>query len=62
MTSVILGVRTISQLTDNLGAVDLHLSPDELASLSTASAPRADDYPYGVGGVAQRNRTLEGGR
>ena len=62
MTSVILGARTVSQLTDNLGAVDLQLSSDELASLTTASAPRADDYPYGVGGVAQRNRNLEGGR
>ena len=62
VTSVILGARTVSQLTDNLGAVDLQLSSDELASLTTASAPRADDYPYGVGGVAQRNRNLEGGR
>ena len=62
VTSVILGARTVVQLTDNLGAVDLQLSSDELASLTTASAPRADDYPYGVGGVAQRNRNLEGGR
>ena len=62
MTSVILGARTVSQLTDNLGAVDLQLSSDELASLTAASVPRADDYPYGVGGVAQRNRNLEGGR
>jgi aryl-alcohol dehydrogenase-like predicted oxidoreductase len=62
VTSVILGARTVTQLTDNLGAVDLQLSPDELASLTTVSAPRADDYPYGAGGVAQRNRGLEGGR
>ena len=62
VTSVILGARTVVQLTDNLGAVDLQLSSDELASLTTASAPRADDYPYGVGGVAQRSRNLEGGR
>ncbi len=62
VTSVILGARTVSQLSDNLGAVDLPLSSDELASLTAASAPRADDYPYGVGGVAQRNRDLEGGR
>ncbi len=62
VTSVILGARTVVQLSDNLGAVDLRLSSDELASLTTASAPRADDYPYGVGGVAQRNRNLAGGR
>ena len=62
VTSVILGARTVAQLTDNLGAIDLQLSSHELASLTTASAPRADDYPYGVGGVAQRNRNLEGGR
>ena len=62
VTSVILGARTVVQLADNLGAVDLQLSSDELASLTAASAPRADDYPYGVGGVAQRNRNLEGGR
>ena len=62
VTSVILGARTVVQLSDNLGAVDLQLSSDELASLTAASAPRADDYPYGVGGVAQRNRNLEGGR
>ena len=62
VTSVILGARTVVQLADNLGAVDLQLSSDELASLTAASAPRADDYPYGVGGVAQRNRNLAGGR
>jgi len=62
VTSVILGARTVSQLTDNLAAVDLQLSPDERASLTTASAPRVDDYPYGIGGIAQRNRNLEGGR
>ena len=62
VTSVILGARTVVQLADNLGAVDLQLSSDELASLTAASAPRADDYPYGVGGVAQRNRNVEGGR
>jgi len=62
VTSVILGARTVTQLTDNLGAVDLILSADEISRLTTASAPRADDYPYGVGGIAQRNRNLEGGR
>jgi aryl-alcohol dehydrogenase-like predicted oxidoreductase len=62
MTSVILGARTVDQLVDNLGATDLELSPDEIARLTDASAPNADDYPYGVAGVAQRERKIEGGR
>ena len=62
VTSVILGARTVVQLIDNLGALDVQLSPDQLASLTAASAPRADDYPYGIAGVAQRSRNLEGGR
>jgi len=62
MTSVILGARTVDQLVDNLGATGLELSPDEIARLTDASAPVADDYPYGVAGVAQRERKIEGGR
>jgi aryl-alcohol dehydrogenase (NADP+) len=62
VTSVILGARTTGQLTDNLGAVDLDLSEDELGRLSEASAPVIDDYPYGTAGVAQRHRKIEGGR
>jgi aryl-alcohol dehydrogenase-like predicted oxidoreductase len=62
VTSVILGARTLAQLTDNLAAADLDLTPDELVRLGEASAPRVDDYPYGVAGVAQRHRRLTGGR
>jgi len=62
VTSVILGARTVEQLTDNLGAVDLELSNDEITRLTDASAPVIDDYPYGTAGVAQRNRKIEGGR
>jgi aryl-alcohol dehydrogenase (NADP+) len=62
VTSVILGARTTGQLTDNLGAVDLDLSEDELGRLSEASAPVIDDYPYGTAGAAQRHRKIEGGR
>jgi aryl-alcohol dehydrogenase-like predicted oxidoreductase len=62
VTSVILGARTVEQLLDNLGAVDLDLSEDELDRLSDASAPVIDDYPYGTAGVAQRHRKIEGGR
>ena len=62
VTSVILGARTVEQLTDNMRAKDLHLSADELQRLTDASAPEMDDYPYGVAGVNQRNRPITGGR
>jgi aryl-alcohol dehydrogenase-like predicted oxidoreductase len=62
MTSVILGARTVAQLVDNLGASDLELSTAELSRLADVSAPRADDYPYGSAGVAQRERKIDGGR
>ena len=62
VTAVILGVRTVGQLTDNLAAVDLQLTIEQLTSLTTASTPRTDDYPYGPGGIQQRHRALEGGR
>jgi aryl-alcohol dehydrogenase-like predicted oxidoreductase len=62
VTSVILGARTVQQLEDNLGATRLTLGTDELDRLTTASAPQVEDYPYGVAGIAQRHRKLEGGR
>ena len=62
VSSVILGARTVAQLKDNLGAVELDLTADELGELTDASGPRVDDYPYGVAGVAQRYRSLAGGR
>jgi aryl-alcohol dehydrogenase-like predicted oxidoreductase len=62
VTSVILGVRNPEQLADNLGAASLALSMDEIATLSTVSAPLIGDYPYGRGGSEQRHRKIEGGR
>lgn len=62
VTSVILGARTVEQLKDNLGAVDLKLTDNERQALTDASAPVIDDYPYGTAGVAQRHRTIAGGR
>lgn len=62
VTSVILGARTVDQLVDNLGGVDLELSDDELGRLTDVSAPVVDDYPYGGPGVSQRSRRLTGGR
>ena len=62
VTSVILGVRTEQQLNDNLGAADLVLTAEEVDRLNAASKPDMADYPYGVGGVNQRHRKIEGGR
>ena len=62
VTSVILGARTTEQLEDNLGAVDLVLSAEEMETLSAVSKPVIGDYPYGAGGINQRNRRIEGGR
>jgi aryl-alcohol dehydrogenase-like predicted oxidoreductase len=58
VTSVILGARTVEQLTDNLAADDLRLSERERQALTDASAPVMADYPYGVPGVQQRHRGL----
>ena len=62
VTSVILGARTVAQLEDNLGAAGLHLSQEETARLDAASDPAAADYPYGVPGIEQRSRRVEGAR
>jgi aryl-alcohol dehydrogenase (NADP+) len=62
VTSVILGARRVEQLRDNMGAVTLQLSADELQRLTEVSAPVAEDYPYGAPGAAQRHRKLAGGR
>jgi aryl-alcohol dehydrogenase-like predicted oxidoreductase len=62
VSSVILGVRTLEQLRENLGAAGLHLSEQETADLTAASDPAPADYPYGGPGVEQRSRRLEGTR
>ena len=59
VTSVILGARTMEQLTDNLAAADLRLEPAEVEQLDAASDPGAADYPYGVPGIEQRDRSVD---
>ena len=44
VTSVIIGARTQAQLLDNLGAADLRLTAEEMATLDTASA-LPSEYP-----------------
>jgi aryl-alcohol dehydrogenase-like predicted oxidoreductase len=58
VTSVTLGARTATQLKENLQAVDLELTADEVAALDAASDPQIGDNPYGAMGLDQRNRTL----
>jgi aryl-alcohol dehydrogenase-like predicted oxidoreductase len=43
VTSVIIGVRDVGQLEDDLGAADLQLTPDELTRLGEATKP---ELPY----------------
>ncbi|HEV7345384.1 MAG TPA: aldo/keto reductase [Devosia sp.] len=62
VTSVILGARTTEQLKDNLGAAELMLTHEDIAKLDAVSKPEMADYPYGEGGINQRNRKIEGGR
>lgn len=62
VSSVLLGCRTLEQLDDNLAAADMHLRQEEVAELDEASDPGAADYPYGVPGMEQRGRKIEGGR
>jgi aryl-alcohol dehydrogenase-like predicted oxidoreductase len=58
VSSVILGARTVSQLEDNLGSVDVMLSTEDLAALDRASDPEPSAWPYGAAGREQRSREL----
>jgi aryl-alcohol dehydrogenase-like predicted oxidoreductase len=62
VSSVILGARSMSQLTDNMAAAELKLTPEETRLLDEASEPSAPDYPYGAPGQSQRSRRIQGGR
>ena len=45
MTSTIIGARTVQQLEDNLGGVDVHLAPEHLTALEEVSRPKLN-FPY----------------
>jgi aryl-alcohol dehydrogenase-like predicted oxidoreductase len=59
VSSTILGVRSVAQLEDNLGAAEVTLSPEQVAELDEVSAPPLPDYPYGfiADETASRSRT-----
>jgi aryl-alcohol dehydrogenase (NADP+) len=47
VASILLGCRTVEQLTENLAALSWSLDDDEMRSLTEASAPGIPAYPYG---------------
>ena len=47
VSSLLLGVRTVAQLEENLRALDWDLDDGEIADLSTVSAPGIPAYPQG---------------
>lgn len=48
VTSVLLGARTVGQLTENLAAADLVLPSEACDALTAVSRPGVPPYPYGV--------------
>lgn len=52
VSSIIVGARTVAQLEDNLAALELPLSPEEVRRLDEVSAPDWG-YPYAMIGRAQ---------
>ncbi len=58
VTSVILGAKRAEQLVDNLGAVDVALSPDELRSLDEVSKLPAE-YPGWMLGMWSQSRAQQ---
>lgn len=59
VTSVITGVKRLAQLQDNLGAVDVSLSPDDLARLAEVS-DTAPHYPGWVQSYRAKSRVPDG--
>jgi len=57
VASTILGVRTVAQLVDDLGAVGLVLDAEETERLDRVSAPVLPEYPYGF--IARASRARE---
>jgi aryl-alcohol dehydrogenase-like predicted oxidoreductase len=52
VSTIIVGARTVAQLDDNLAALSVRLSPEELAALDRVSAP-AWGYPYAFIGARE---------
>lgn len=61
MAAPVFGARTLKQLEENLGAVDLTLDAATTARLEEVSRPKPGGYPYGAFGQGQRNRDIGDG-
>jgi aryl-alcohol dehydrogenase-like predicted oxidoreductase len=63
VTSTIIGARTIEQLDDNLGALEINLTPEQMKTLDDASQPKLN-FPYdfirNVGGFGYNGSTING--
>jgi aryl-alcohol dehydrogenase-like predicted oxidoreductase len=59
VTAPIFGARTVEQLHDNLGALDITLQPAAIAELDAVSKPAPGGYPYGQFGQWQRDRWIQ---
>jgi aryl-alcohol dehydrogenase-like predicted oxidoreductase len=65
VTSTIVGARTMAQLDDNLAAIDVHLSPEQTATLDSLSKPKlnfpadfiANGAPFVHGGMTINGRS-----
>lgn len=57
----VFGARTLEQLEENLGAVDLVLDEATTARLEEVSRPKPGGYPYGAFGQGQRHRDIGNG-
>jgi aryl-alcohol dehydrogenase-like predicted oxidoreductase len=46
ITAPIIGPRTMDQLIDNLGAIDIELTPEDLARVDAVAPPKSVSLPY----------------
>ncbi len=58
VASTIIGVRTVAQLDDNLGAVDVRLTPEDIAKLDALSRPQ---LPFPANMAAMETAIINGG-
>jgi len=63
VTSTIIGARTIEQLEDNLGALDVKLTPAQVDSLNEVSKPQLNfphDFLQGLKAAGYNGATIDG--
>jgi aryl-alcohol dehydrogenase-like predicted oxidoreductase len=63
VTSTIIGARTIEQLEDNLGALAIKLTPEQIKKLDDASQPKLNfphEFLRNIGGFGYNGSTIDG--